>query len=87
MELCLLMKGEDVLRLCGAGDVTRVCSSTFPLSPQEPYFPELVEKIQSAIASLGGCVVPKLNWSTPRVSAYDGHVIIDAHHVMTCDVT
>ena len=30
-------------------------------------------------------MVPKLNWSTPRVSACDGHVIIDACHVMSCD--
>ena len=38
-----------------------------PLS-QEPYFPVVIEKIQAAIDTLGGRVVPKLNWSTPRVS-------------------
>lgn len=31
------------------------------------YFPAVIEEIQEAISSLGGRVVPKLNWSTPRV--------------------
>ena len=33
-----------------------------------PSFPELTQQISSAIESLGGAVLPKLNWSSPRVS-------------------
>ena len=32
-----------------------------------PSFPELTQQISSAIESLGGSVLPKLNWSSPRV--------------------
>ena len=47
--------------------VLNIDNSVFILLHQ-PCFPELVEKIESAIAVLGGRVVPKLNWSTPKVS-------------------
>lgn len=30
-------------------------------------FPEIHQKIQNAISFLGGCVVPKLNWTVPTV--------------------
>ena len=32
-----------------------------------PSFPELTQQISSAIESLEGAVLPKLNWSSPRV--------------------
>lgn len=39
-------------------------------STQKPsdIFPETHAKIEAAIKSLGGCVVPKLNWTVPKVS-------------------
>lgn len=33
-------------------------------------FPELHNKIKSAIQDLGGVVVPKLNWTVPKVSNF-----------------
>ena len=36
-------------------------------SEPAPSFPELTQQISSAIESLGGAVIPKLNWSSPRV--------------------
>ena len=36
-------------------------------SDPAPSFPELTQQISSAIESLGGAVIPKLNWSSPRV--------------------
>jgi hypothetical protein len=41
----------------------------FPLS-QVPSFPELQQAIDTAIARLGGTVVPKLNWSCPKDTAW-----------------
>ncbi|CAI8036989.1 Cell division cycle protein 123 homolog [Geodia barretti] len=35
-----------------------------------PDFPAIVERIQTAIDTLGGRVVPKLNWSTPRDASW-----------------
>ena len=32
-----------------------------------PHFPELEAAIDAAIARLGGSVLPKLNWSAPKV--------------------
>ncbi|CAI8036988.1 Cell division cycle protein 123 homolog [Geodia barretti] len=37
---------------------------------QAPDFPAIVERIQTAIDTLGGRVVPKLNWSTPRDASW-----------------
>lgn len=37
---------------------------------QEYSFPELTEQIRSAIDSLGGTVMPKLNWSCPKDAAW-----------------
>lgn len=34
---------------------------------QAALFPQVVAAIQHAIAALGGAVVPKLNWSCPKV--------------------
>ena len=34
----------------------------------DPCFPELIELIEQSLEELGGEVVPKLNWSCPRVS-------------------
>lgn len=34
-------------------------------------FPELHERIRSAIQSLGGAVVPKLNWTVPKVNSWE----------------
>lgn len=31
-----------------------------------PEFPELLAEIDAAIKELGGCVAPKLNWSSPH---------------------
>jgi hypothetical protein len=39
-------------------------------SEDKPYFPAVAEKIESAIAELGGRVVPKLNWSAPRDASW-----------------
>ena len=39
-------------------------------SVQQPCFPGLLEQIDSAIAALGGTVVPKLNWSCPSDAAW-----------------
>ena len=36
-------------------------------SEPAPSFPVLTQQISSAIESLGGAVIPKLNWSSPRV--------------------
>ncbi|OON18543.1 hypothetical protein X801_05600, partial [Opisthorchis viverrini] len=33
-----------------------------------PEFPEFEAKVSDAIAQLGGCVFPKLNWSAPKSS-------------------
>ena len=30
-------------------------------------FPEVHEKIEKAVKELGGCVVPKINWTVPKV--------------------
>ena len=46
----------------GGGD----CESDEDSEPV-PSFPELTQQISSAIESLGGSVLPKLNWSSPRV--------------------
>jgi hypothetical protein len=35
-----------------------------------PDFPAIVEKMQTAIDTLGGRVVPKLNWSIPRDASW-----------------
>ena len=37
-----------------------------------PSFPELTQQISSAIELLGGAVLPKLNWSSPRVRREGG---------------
>ena len=37
------------------------------VSMQTQHFPEVVAEIREAIQSLGGHVVPKLNWSCPKV--------------------
>ena len=34
--------------------------------PQTPEFPGLMADIEGAVASLGGCVAPKLSWSSPH---------------------
>ncbi|KAL9254219.1 Translation initiation factor eIF2 assembly protein-like protein [Drosera capensis] len=39
-------------------------------APQPPCFPELEMKISKSIESLGGAVFPKLNWSSPKDSAW-----------------
>lgn len=38
--------------------------------PQPPSFPELETKVQESIETLGGAVFPKLNWSSPKDSAW-----------------
>ncbi|KER19305.1 LOW QUALITY PROTEIN: hypothetical protein T265_15587 [Opisthorchis viverrini] len=38
-------------------------------APERPEFPEFEAKVSDAIAQLGGCVFPKLNWSAPKVSS------------------
>lgn len=38
--------------------------------PAVPTFPELAAEVQTAIESLGGTVVPKLNWSAPKDTAW-----------------
>ena len=38
--------------------------------PQQFHFPELNQQIQQAITSLGGAVIPKLNWSTPKDASW-----------------
>ncbi|GAA57779.1 cell division cycle protein 123 homolog, partial [Clonorchis sinensis] len=35
-------------------------------TPERPEFPEFEAKVSDAIAQLGGCVFPKLNWSAPK---------------------
>ena len=35
--------------------------------PQATSFPQVAAAVQVAIAALGGAVVPKLNWSCPKV--------------------
>ena len=41
--------------------------------PPPPSFPQLLPRISAAIVALGGRgVVPKLNWSTPRVGGFMG---------------
>ena len=39
----------------------------FLLFLQAALFPQVVAAIQNAIAALGGAVIPKLNWSCPKV--------------------
>jgi hypothetical protein len=43
-----------------------------PAQVSVPAFTELKAAITSAIAALGGAVMPKLNWSAPKVSAGEG---------------
>lgn len=47
-------------------------SETVAESYQRPseIFPVLNEKIKNAISSLGGTVVPKLNWTVPKVTYF-----------------
>lgn len=40
------------------------------LSSQAPSFPELEKTLDASIARLGGTVVPKLNWSCPKDTAW-----------------
>ncbi len=35
-----------------------------------PEFPELMGEIEAAVGELGGCVAPKLNWSSPHDAAW-----------------
>ena len=39
---------------------------------QRPSFPEFSERVRTAIANLGGSVMPKLNWSAPRDATWVG---------------
>nr|XP_043629511.1 cell division cycle protein 123 homolog [Erigeron canadensis]XP_043629512.1 cell division cycle protein 123 homolog [Erigeron canadensis] len=39
-------------------------------TPQPPSFPELEIQISESIESLGGAIFPKLNWSSPKDSAW-----------------
>ncbi|CAI5501523.1 unnamed protein product [Closterium sp. Naga37s-1] len=43
--------------------------------PDVPSFPALEAAVDAAIARLGGSVLPKLNWSCPKVSAAAGLVL------------
>jgi hypothetical protein len=38
--------------------------------PQQFHFPQLNQQITDAIKSLGGAVIPKLNWSSPKDAAW-----------------
>ncbi|TGZ68675.1 hypothetical protein CRM22_004139 [Opisthorchis felineus] len=39
-------------------------------TPERPEFPEFEAKVSDAIAQLGGCVFPKLNWSAPKDASW-----------------
>jgi len=38
--------------------------------PPVPTFPELAAEVETAIQKLGGAVIPKLNWSAPKDTAW-----------------
>lgn len=46
---------------------------------QGPKLEDFTNKIQDAIAKLGGSVFPKLNWSAPKVSS-----VVEAFLVLCC---
>lgn len=41
-----------------------------PDMPAVPTFPELATEVETAIEKLGGAVIPKLNWSAPKDTAW-----------------
>lgn len=41
-----------------------------PDAPAVPTFPELAAEVETVIESLGGAVMPKLNWSAPKDTAW-----------------
>lgn len=51
---------------------------------QAALFPQIAAAIQSAIVALGGAVVPKLNWSCPKVKCMTTCVL--SHPCPCCDM-
>ncbi len=41
---------------------------------QTSHFPEVLAEVQQAIEVLGGTVIPKLNWSCPKVCTLSKHL-------------
>ncbi|TGZ85259.1 D123-domain-containing protein [Ascodesmis nigricans] len=45
-------------------------SESAPLSPPDKRFPELHQQIKDIISELGGRIIPKLNWSSPKDAVF-----------------
>lgn len=52
---------------------------------QARHFPEVLTSIQQAIAALDGHVIPKLNWSCPKVKPFTGRTLVTWQHFDQCE--
>ena len=43
---------------------------------QTSHFPEVLAEVQQAIQNLGGTIIPKLNWSCPKVCRLNKHLSV-----------
>lgn len=50
-----------------------VCLRQQAMFVQTSRFPEVLAEVQQAIEVLGGTVIPKLNWSCPKVCRLNKH--------------
>jgi hypothetical protein len=49
------------------------------MSVQTSHFPEVLAEVQQAIEVLGGTIIPKLNWSCPKVCRLNKHLAVVLH--------